>query len=91
MLQVIKRNHKKQRFSPIKIKSSVMKAAREAKISAATKKELIKKVAVPVIEWALTKKKVKSQDIRRHILLKLSKKSKATAAAWKKFDQKRRK
>ncbi|MBS3141309.1 hypothetical protein J4405_04145 [Candidatus Woesearchaeota archaeon] len=89
-MNVIKKNHKKQKFSAVKIKNALVKAAREAKVSAATSKELVKKVAVPVIEWAMTKTKVKSQDIRRHILLKLAKKSKATAAVWKKYDKKKK-
>ena len=90
MVNIIKKNHKKQKFSPVKIKNSIIKAAREAKVSASKKAELVKKVALPVIEWAMTKTKVKSQDIRRHILLKLSKISKSTAAVWKKYDKKKK-
>jgi len=42
MVNVIKKNHKKQKFSAVKIKNALVKAAREAKVSAATSKELVK-------------------------------------------------
>ncbi|MBU0457477.1 MAG: ATP cone domain-containing protein [Nanoarchaeota archaeon] len=87
---VLKRNKKKQQFMPIKIRHSVEKAAKEAKLSSARVKQLVLDVAEPVIELAKKKKVVKSTDLRRAILGRLDRRTKKTSKAWRKFDIKRR-
>ena len=87
---VLKRNKKRQQFMPIKIRRSVEKAAKEAKLSSTRVKQLVLDVAEPVIELAKKKRVVKSTDLRRAILGRLDRRTKKTSKAWRKFDIKRR-
>lgn len=90
MTTVIKKGGGRQQFSPAKIKKAIKGAAREAKASARTKKEL-EKVAKEVIAKFRGRKLVKTAEIRRAVLAKLSRKAKAVAAAWKRKEKKKKK
>ena len=86
---VIKRDGKRQKFSPAKIKRSIEKTAKDAGVSAAKRKELIKEVALPIIKL-YKNKRVKSTQIRSSILRRLSTRSKSVASAWKRYEKKKR-
>ena len=86
---VIKRGGRKQSFSPAKIKRSIEKTAKDAHVPAAKRKELLKEVALPIIKL-YQHKRVKSTDLRKAILRRLSSRSKATVAEWKKYDRKKK-
>lgn len=90
MTNVLKRGGlKKQAFSPSKIRRSVENAAKEAKLSPAQRKKLVKEIADPVIEFAKKKRVVRSIDIRKALLGRLDRKSKAVSRAWKRFEKKK--
>ena len=86
---VIKRDGKRQKFSPAKIKRSIEKTAKDAGVSAAKRKELLKEVALPIIKL-YKHKRVKSVDLRKVILRRLSTRSKSTVAEWKRYEKKKR-
>lgn len=91
MTTVIKKGgKKKEAFNPTKIRNAVNAAAREVGLPPAKRAELVKEVADPAIAFFKTKKVVKTKDIRKSILRRLERRSKATASAWKKFNKKKK-
>lgn len=87
---VIKRDGKAQKFSPSKIKGVIEKSAKEAGLSAARRKELLKDVAEPVIKL-YKHKRVKSTLLRKSILRRLDRRAKSVSAAWRRYERKRKK
>ena len=85
-----KGNKRKQRFMPIKIRRSIEKAAKDAKVPAKKIEQLVLDVAEPVIALARKKNVVKTTDLRRSILGRLDRRIKKVSKSWKKFDQKKR-
>ena len=59
-------------------------------MKAAKVRWLVSEVAEPVILLSKKKRLVKATDLRRSILGRLDRRSKATANAWRRFDRKRR-
>ncbi len=90
MTTVIKRGgQRRQAFSPSKIKNAIKGAAKEAGFSPAKIEETVKEVGNAVIGIFGKKKLVKTVDIRRSILGRLERRSKAMASAWKRFERKK--
>jgi len=90
MTTVIKKGGKRQAFVPNKIRKSVVMAAKEARLSPAKIKSLLKEVAEPVIAFYRKKKLVKSVDIRRALLGRLDRKVKAVSASWRKYQSRKK-
>ncbi len=91
MTAVIKRGGRKQAFVATKIRSSVRKAAKEARLSPKKVEALVKEVAEPTISFFKKKRNVKSTDIRRSVLRRLTRRSRAVSAAWRRNEKKKRK
>lgn len=91
MTKVIKKRGKVQAFIPSKIRRAIDSSARDAKLSLAKRKELIKEVAEPAISFFKKKRVVKTTDIRRSLLRRLNRRSKQTLRAWRKYDKERKK
>jgi len=90
MTNVIKRGgQRKQAFSPSKIKSSIKGAAKEAGFSPKKTEEVVREVGNEVINFFGKKRVVKAVDIRKSILGRLQRRSKAAAAAWKRFEKRK--
>jgi transcriptional regulator NrdR family protein len=90
MTHVIKRGGKrKQPFSPSKIKSAIKGAAKEAGFSPKKVEDTIKEVGNEVIDFFGKKRVVKSIDIRKSILGRLQRRSKAAATAWRRFEKRK--
>ena len=87
---VIKKGGRKQLFNATKLRRSILKAAKEAKLSKAKANELIKQVAEPVIAL-YKKKKVKTADLRKALLGRLNRRAKKVSSAWKRYDRARKK
>lgn len=86
---VIKRNGKRQKFSPGKIKHAIEKSAKEAGLSSARRKELLKEVAEPIIKL-YKNKRVKSTILRKSILRRLERRSKSVVSAWRRHEKKKK-
>ena len=86
MVNVIKRNGRKEKFSAEKIRNSVRKAVIDAGFKVEAKKKLIDNVSKETIDWA-KEGDVKTKEIKECILYQLSKESPAVAKSWKKFDK----
>lgn len=91
MVQVIKRGGRRQKFIPAKIKNSIKKAAKAARVSPAKTRELVKDVGESVIDLYKRKKLVKTIDIRKSILGRLNRRAKSVASAWKKSEKRKKK
>jgi len=91
MTTVIKRGGRKQSFMPSKIKNSIMKASREARVSPAKTRALVNDVGNSVIDLYKRKKLVKVVDLRKSILGRISRRTKSVASAWKKSEKRKKK
>lgn len=89
MGQVIKRSGKRQIFSAAKIRRSIQKTARKAKLSPVKTKQLVKEVGDTVIKAYKGKRLVKSTVLRRSILGRLKRKSRAAASVWRRHKKKK--
>ena len=89
MVHVIKKRGRKQAFSSAKIRNAVLKSAKDAKLSPAKVKQLVKDVADPVISLAKGKRRVKAADLRRSLLGRLDRRAKSVSNAWRRFDKKK--
>ena len=87
MVKVMKRRGKIVAFSAAKIKKGVFNSARDAKLPVSVRKKLVRKVAMPVIRSLRGKKLIKTSAIRKAILSKLNRQSRAAAQAWRKFER----
>ncbi len=92
MTQVIKRGgSRRQSFSPAKIKKSIEGAVKEAGFSRGKVEETVKKVGNAVIDFYKKKRVVKATAIRRSILGRLGRISKAVVSVWKRHEKKKKK
>jgi len=87
MTEVIKKNGEKQEFDPEKIKRSVEKAAREVRLSDERLKDIIVKVAQPVIVKIRDQDTIKTEDIRKEVIETVRQEAPEVAEAWKDFEQ----
>ena len=90
MTTVIKKGGKRQAFVSNKIRRAVTRAAKEARLSSAKIKNLLKEVAEPVIAFYKKKKLVKSVDIRRALLGRLDRKAKSVSASWRRYQNRKK-
>jgi len=90
MGQVIKRSKKKQTFSAAKVRRSVQRAAREARISTARAGELTRDVADAVVKRFRGRRAVKTTELRRALLRRLDIRARTVSVAWRRYDRKRR-
>ncbi|MBU1203739.1 MAG: hypothetical protein KKG60_01580 [Nanoarchaeota archaeon] len=91
MTYVLKKGGKKQAFSGAKIRSSVEKAAKDAKVPAMKRKILIREVAEPVIRLFKKKRSIKATVLRKSILGRLDRKLKKVSTCWRRYEKKKRK
>jgi len=89
MGKVIKRSGRKQAFSAAKIRRSIQKTAKKAKLSPTKTKQIVKEVGDPVIKLYKGKGLVKSTVIRKSILGRLQRRSSAAASVWRKYKKKK--
>ena len=91
MTTVIKRGGKRQTFSPSKIKKAIAGALREAHVSKAKRDMIVKEVANEVVKMYGKRKLVKATEIRKAVVAKLGRRSKAAVTAWKRREKKKTK
>ena len=85
-----KKRRENPEVQPWKNKKSDYKTAKDAHVPVAKRKELIKEVALPIIKL-YKNKRVKSTDLRKIILRRLSTRSKATVSEWKRWEKRKKK
>jgi len=90
MGRVIKRSGRRQAFSAAKVRRSVQQAARDAKVSTAKTRELLRDVADSAVNFYKRKRVVKATELRRSILRRLDRRARAVSSAWRRYDRRRR-
>ncbi len=91
MGKVIKKGGRRQAFSPIKIRRSIQRAAKEAGFSPAKIRKTVREVGDEVITFYKKKRLVPSGVLRRSVLGRIERRSKATALAWRRQEKRKRK
>ena len=86
---VIKKDGRRQAFSLAKLKRSVERSAKDAGLSAAKIKELLKNVVMPLAKLLKSKRAVKASALRKALLGRLERKAKSAARAWRSFEKRR--
>jgi len=88
---IIKKDGRRQKFSKTKIERAIDKAAREAKVSAAKRKEICKEIANGIVESLKRRKTISASELRTRVLRRLETRSKAAVAAWRRYDRRMKK
>ena len=89
-MEVVKRSGKHQKFSMAKLKRGIQRAARDAKLTRAQEREVVRAVAASVAKGLRGKRSIRAAALRRKVLTRLERASRATASAWRRYDRKRR-
>ncbi len=89
MTTVVKRGGRRQSFMPSKVTKSIAGALRNAKVAKAKRDKLTKEISKSVVDAMKKKRVVKAVDIRRSVIGRLSRVSKAAVIAWKRSEKKR--
>lgn len=88
---VIKRDSKKQAFNINKLKEAIEKAAKDAGVSLDKRREYALYISRGVTDSLANKDLIKATELRARVLRRLATKSKKAAAAWRKYEVKKRK
>ncbi|QQG38736.1 MAG: hypothetical protein HYS32_03990 [Candidatus Woesearchaeota archaeon] len=89
---VIKRNKKREKYNIKKIEGAIRHAARDAKVGAAITKKVIHHVAHGMHKvYSRKKGVVSSSTLRKKVLSRLVRHSKAAVKAWQTYDRERKK
>lgn len=86
---VVKNGGRKQAFSSAKIRKSIEKVAKDAKLNKTKIKSLLKEVAEPVIKLYSKERSVKATALRKSILRGLDRRIKRVSQAWRRFDRRK--
>ncbi|MEK6812609.1 MAG: ATP cone domain-containing protein [Nanoarchaeota archaeon] len=89
-MEVLKRSSKRQKFSMAKLKRGIQRAARDAKLTRVQQREVVRTVAASVAKGLKGRRSIKAAALRRKVLTRLDRTSRATASAWRRYDRKRR-
>ncbi len=90
MTVVIKRNRRRQRFDPLKLRRSIDRACLEAGLSPAKRRALVEKVAREVVAIADGQSRVRSVVLREWVLFRLDKAAPAVSRCWRDHDREKK-
>ena len=89
-MDVIKRSGKKQKFARSKLERAIERAAKEGRVEARKVRDIAREVAEGIERSFRGRKSVRSVEIRRRTLRRLSSRSRAAVMAWMRYDRARR-
>lgn len=87
MVKVLKKGRKKQAFKAAKVRKSILRAAKEARVSASKRQKIAKMLSKHIAKGVRGKKTVRASDIRKAVLAHLGKQAKPAARAWRNFER----
>jgi transcriptional regulator NrdR family protein len=90
MTVVVKRNRKRQKFEPQKLRRSVEKACAEAGLSPAKRKAVVEKVVREVVAIVDKQDTVRSVVIREWVLYRLDKAAPDASHSWRDHDREKK-
>ncbi|HLC74329.1 MAG TPA: ATP cone domain-containing protein [Candidatus Nanoarchaeia archaeon] len=89
-MDVIKRNRKRQRFSATKLRRSIDGAARRGSVKASQRSVIVREISTGIMGRLRGRRTVRSTELRRMVLGRLERKSRAAAAAWRRSERKKK-
>ena len=89
MTKVLKKGRRKQAFRAAKVRKSIANAAKDARVSAARRASLARKLSAHVAKGVKGEKTVRAANIRRAILAHLNKEAKPVARAWITYERRK--
>lgn len=87
---VIKRSGKKESFSRAKLERAIDRAAKEGRVNAERRREISKEVSESVKNALSKRRTIKTTELRRRVLDRLERRSRAIASAWRSYDRRKR-
>jgi transcriptional regulator NrdR family protein len=90
MIEVIKNDGTRQPFSERKLRVSIEKAAKEAKVSEARIKQVVSDAASKPLDWSKGRTAIETRAIRETILDRLDAIEPKVSEAWRGFDKTKR-
>jgi len=90
-LEVIKRDGSREPFNAKKIRKAVKAVAKRAKLPKKRRDEVVEQVAKATIQFAEGKEQIATSEIREKILSELDRIEPAASAAWRDYEQKKKK
>jgi len=87
MIEVIKKDGRKEPFIAEKIRKSIAGAAQQADIPEERKEEIVFQVSETVIPMFEGREEVDTRDIKKAILNELDRVEPAVASAWRKYEE----
>lgn len=90
-MNVIKRGGRRQRFSAAKLRRSIDRAAREGKVRASERAVMVREVSTGILGHLRARRSVRSSELRRMVIGRLGRRSRAAVAAWRRQERKRKK
>jgi transcriptional regulator NrdR family protein len=88
--EVIKRNGKREPFKAEKVRAAIRGACEDIHLPAKRIKEVVAKVSAPVLKFAKSRKTVRTSVLRAKSLAGLRKVEPKAAAAWLRYEKRRR-
>ena len=88
MVNVIKRNGRRQKFSKAKLASSIEKAARESGMNAIRARDICDRMSADIAKRIRDRDEIRSSDLRRRVLGRLDRSAKRIAACWRRHERK---
>jgi len=89
-MDVVKRSGRRQKFSIAKLERGLTKAFKEAKVSSARARENVTEIADSVYSSIRRRRSIRAVDLRRRVLGRLDRRSRAAARAWRSYDRRKR-
>lgn len=89
-MRVIKRNRKREAFSRRKLERAIERAGREARVSRMERRHLARETARDVQRSFRRRQSVRSTEIRQRVLSRLGRRARSVAAAWRRYERRRR-
>ena len=87
MVDVIKRDKRRQKFSRAKLERSIILAAREAKLTTSRGKQIAEDIADGITKAISRRRSIKSTELRRKIFSRLEARSKSIISAWRRYER----
>ncbi len=87
MVEVIKRNKRRQKFSANKLRRSIIAATREAKLGQTQGSQIAGNITEGIYRTIQRRKSVASTELRRKVLRRLESRSRAAIVAWRRHEK----
>jgi len=89
MTKVLKKGKRKQAFRAAKIRKAILMAAKDARVSAARRASLARRLGAHIARGVKGKATVRAANIRKAVLAHLGKHANSVARAWRNYEKRK--